>query len=228
MDEKRRAAWKAAIAKRKQGEEVPPEEHCALLRDGMFGEGNRAEIQEEALLFLRYWVHGLNIDPLPWLGKAIAHAWFQRRRRDANRADEELSNFVAADDFDHWTALNLIAARLHRDRERFPDALAEWAAELHEGKDKSPPRERGDRGGPPYAQEDRNRVYYMADIWLQHYAMTRADDRIEVIARYIGDDGSVVRKGLTRWRNPEWRRAPWPRGWFREAIAQIASLGMGG
>ena len=142
----------------------------------------------------------------------IAHAWFQRRRRDANRADEELSNFVAADDFDHWTALNLIAARLHRDRERFPDALAEWAAELHEGKHKPPPRERGDRGGPPYAQEDRNRVYYMADIWLQHYAMTRADDRIEVIARYIGDDGSVVRKGLTRWRNPEWRRAPWPRG----------------
>ena len=132
--------------------------------------------------------------------------------RDANRADEELSNFVAADDFDHWTALNLIAARLHRDRERFPDALAEWAAELHEGKHKPPPRERGDRGGPPYAQEDRNRVYYMADIWLQHYAMTRADDRIEVIARYIGDDGSVVRKGLTRWRNPEWRRAPWPRG----------------
>ena len=212
MDEKRRAAWKAAIAKRKRGEEVPPEEHDALLRDGMFGEGNRAEIQEEALLFLRYWVHGLNIDPLPWLGKAIAHAWFQRRRRDANRADEELSNFVAADDFDHWTALNLIAARLHRDRERFPDALAEWAAELHEGKHKRPPRERGDRGGPPYAQEDRNRVYYMADIWLQHYAMTRADDRIEVIARYIGDDGSVVRKGLTRWRNPEWRRAPWPGG----------------
>ena len=43
MDEKRRAAWKAAIAKRERGEEVPPEEHCALLRDGMFGEGNRAD-----------------------------------------------------------------------------------------------------------------------------------------------------------------------------------------
>ena len=66
MDERRRAAWKAAIAKRQRGEEV--EEHYSLLRDGMFSAGNAADIRQEALLFLRYWLHGLNIDssPLAW------------------------------------------------------------------------------------------------------------------------------------------------------------------
>ena len=210
MDEEREDAWKAAIAKLKRGKDVPLAEHYALLRKGMFSEGNKVDVREEAFLFLEYWLHGLNDAPLPWLGEAIANDWFQRRLRDANGTDEALQDFVAADDFDHWTALNLIAARLHRERLPFPDAIAEWAGELHEGKCSSPARERGNKGQPPYANQDRNRVYFMADIWLGHFGMTSADDRIGVIAEYYGDDESVVRKGLTRWRDTKWRRAPWP------------------
>ena len=51
----------------------------------------------------------------------------------------------------------------------------------------------------------------MADSWLKHFGMKR-DDRISVIASYIGDGESVVSKGLTRHRNNGWRPAPWPKG----------------
>ena len=37
MDEARRAAWEAAIAKQECDEEVPLDEHYAFLREGMFG-----------------------------------------------------------------------------------------------------------------------------------------------------------------------------------------------
>ena len=212
MDETRRAAWKAAIAELKRGEGVPPEEHYGLLREGMFSEGNKVEIQEEAACFLDYLLYGLRDDPLPWLGETIANAWFQRRLHNASRADEMLREFVAADDFDHWTALNLIAARLHRERQPFPDPLADWAAEKHEGNPTPPPKERGHGGRPPYALQDRNRIFNMANEWLKYYGMTRLDDRISAISAYAGDDELVVRKGLTRWRDTKWRRAPWLRG----------------
>ena len=212
MDEKRRDAWEAAITKKRRGEDVSLEEHCALLREEMFSEGNKVDINDEADFFLDYWLYGIRDDPIPWLGETIPHVWFQLRHRDVKRSDEALRDFVAADDFDHWTALNLIAARLHRTRQPFPDALADWAAELHEDKRKPPPKERGHEGGPPYAQEDRNRLYYMADDWLRYYGMTRADDRVCAIHRYTGDDAAVIQKGLTRWRQKTWRRAPWFRG----------------
>lgn len=176
MDERREAAWKAGIAKRKRGEDVPLEEHYALLREGMFNEGNKVDVKEEAFLFLEYWLHGLRIEDLPSLGEAIANHWFELRRREKHW-EEALRDFVAADDFDHWRALNLIAARLHRERQPFPDTLADWAADLHEGKRKPPAKERGNRGQPPYARQDRNRTFYMADTWLKHYGMASAGAR---------------------------------------------------
>ena len=121
-----------------------------------------------------------------------------------------LDGYVEVDDYDHWVALNEIAARLHRAREPFPEALADWAAEVHEEKRRPPAKERGHRGEPPYAREDRNGVFFMADDWLKHFGLESPDDRVNVISRYIGDDETVVRKGLTRWRNKKWRRAPWP------------------
>ena len=36
MDRQREAAWKSALAKMERGEEVPSEEHFALLREGLF------------------------------------------------------------------------------------------------------------------------------------------------------------------------------------------------
>ena len=192
---------------------MSPEEHYALLREGMFSVENKADAQEEAILFLRYFLDCHNIDPLPWLGEALAHHWCQLRDWDRrwgkNYADKLLRDYIAANDFDHWTALNLIAARLHRERQPLPDALADWAAELHEGKE-APAKEKGNKGEPPYAHEDRNRVYFVANNWLEYFGMASAEDRIHVIATWLGHDESVIRKGLTRWRKEDWRRAPWP------------------
>ena len=212
MDERRRAAWEAAIGQRDRGEDVPPEEHYALLRDGMF-KGSEIDAAEEAALFLRYWCDALSRDPLPWFGEIIAHRWFLLRERDPqwgrSRADAALREYIAAHDFDHWTALNLIAARLHRQREAFPDALVDWAVEVYEGKREPPDKEKGNRGEPPYRHEERNGIYWMADHWLEHLGMARAKDRLAAIAGYVGADEEVVRKGLKRWHDDRWRRAPW-------------------
>ncbi len=232
MDEKRKTAWNAAIKKLRQTEEVlPPEEHDALFQEGMFKGDIKHDIRirEEAVLFVRYLMHGYYIDPLPWFGDIIAHAWFHARDWDrewgSNRADKLLQKCIAADDFDHWVALNLIAARLHRERGPFPDTLADWAADVHArlkaGTQKPPAKERANEGQPPYAYEERNNAYLMANDWLEHYGMDSAEDRISVIAEGIEgvDDAKtedvvktkdVIRKGLGRARKPNWRRAPWP------------------
>ena len=224
MDEKRLAAWQAAIAKRRQGEEVPLEEHYALLREGMFKGEPTPDVMEEADYFLRYWCGGLNRDSIRWLGPVLADCWFGLRDwdrewdskipgRTANRAQEALRKYIESNDYDHWVALNAIAARLHRERERFPDILADWAAECHEGRSKQPAKERGNKGEPPYAQEDRNRVFAMADDWLEHFGMAHVQDRRAAIAGFANRDDvdeEVVRKGLKRWRDTQWRRAPWP------------------
>ena len=135
MDEGRRVAWEAAIEKLRRREEVSPEEHCDLLREGMFEGVATPDVFEEADLFLDYWLHHLSIDPLPWFGEIIAGSWFRLREWDgewgSKRAETALRDYVAADDFDHWAALNLIAARLYRERELFPDTLADWAANVH-------------------------------------------------------------------------------------------------
>ena len=227
MDEKRKTAWKEAIKKKRsvsisesQRNEITRKENDALLREGMFGVKNKDAL-EEAVLFLHYFFHGLNVDPLPWLGESIAHHWFELRDWDRKwgkdykeRADRLLREYIAADDFDHWAALNLIAERLHRARVPFPDALADWAADVHArlqaGTLKPPAKEQGHKGDPPYANEDRNGLYFAANDWLEHFGMKNATDRIGVIAEWIGDDESVVRKGLTKWRKGNWRRAPWP------------------
>lgn len=111
----------------------------------------------------------------------------------------------------------MIAARLHRAREPFPDVLADWAATVHDGKE-APKREQGDKGNPPYAQEERNRVFAWADYGLERFGMRHAKDRLAAIADFIDADEDVVRRGLRRHRDDTWRRAPWPKG--RAAIPE--------
>ena len=216
MDKQRQAAWEAAIAKLRRGEEVPAEEHYALLREDMFAGEATPDVFEEADLFLDYWLYHLSLDPIPWLGEIIASSWFRKRewdeQWDTNRAQEALRDYIAADDFDHWQALSLIAARLHRERKPFPAVLADWAAEVHEGKRTAPKKERADKGLPPYVNEDRNGVFFAADDWLKYYGMGRADDRVAVIAAYTGASEYVVKAGLKRHDDDRWRRAPWPIG----------------
>ena len=218
---KRREAWRAAIAKR--FEHVTDEEHYALLQEGMLGDQNK-DMAEEAELFLTYWFGPFSASrPIPWLGPAMAHFWFGLRKwerqwgRHESRLDSERAlrdYIIAADDFDHWIALNEITARLHENRERFPRALADWNADMHrqicDGTFKPPAKERGNRGQPPYAHEDRNMLYDSADSWLEHYGMEKREDRVHAISDYTGDSDDVIRKGLKRWREHKNRRAPWP------------------
>ena len=224
MDKKRRAAWEAAIAKLDRGEQVPAEEHYALLRKDMFKGVSKVEANDEAALFLRYWLHPYGKPQdwtnLPWFGEALAFHWFQLcdwdRKWGSNRADTMLRDYVQATDFDHWTALNIIVARLHRERQPFPPALADWAADLHtnllEDEFKRPGRGPSNRREPPYAREDRNRVFDTADLWLEHFGMTKAVDRLAAIGEYTGVEEDTIRKGIERSRKKGWRRAPWPKG----------------
>ena len=225
MDEKRRAAWEAAVAKLDRGDEVPPEDHYALLREGMFKGFAHVDCADEADLFLKYWFRGHDLSHIPWLGEAIANHWFWLRDWDRwwgrNRADEALRNYITVanrKDFDHWTALNAIAARLQRERQPFPDALADWAAERHEGKHDKPPKPRGgyrsdNKSWPPYATEDRDSAFFSADSWLEHFGMTHAKDRLAAIAGFAGPDVDEdnVRDAITRVRDRCECRAPWPR-----------------
>ena len=211
------------VAKGILEEQVTPYEHYALLREGMFkGEATPA-VMEEANLFLRYWLHPLSLDPIPRLGKALAKHWFWLRDWDQHwnrklpltskrhRANKALREYIEKNDFDHWTALNLICAELHRRRGRFPSILADWAAERHEGKRERLPKERGNKGAPPYENEGRNRVFAMADEWLEHFGMAKAKDRIAAIAEYVKKDEDVVRKGIKWCRDNRQQLAPWPK-----------------
>ena len=156
----------------------------ALLRKDIFKGVDKVAIYEEADMFLRYWWSVESIELLPWLGEAIANSWFricdQDRERGENRAEIALRDYIDKKDFDHWTALNTICARLHRERQPFPDILADWAAELHEGKRKRPPKEKADHGRPPYAYENRYQLYAVSRLLaqiLRHGQGGRSDRR---------------------------------------------------
>ena len=213
MDSNRRAAWEKAITTLDRGEEVEPEDHYALLCEDMLEMQDKADAQEEAVFFLRYWLHGQNLDALEWMGEVIAKHWFWLREWDRkwgrSRAQTALRRYINEKDYDHWEALNLIAAHLHRAREPFPVALADWAAAVHEGKRERPPKERGNKGQPPYTYEDRNRVFDVADKWLEHFGMASPESRRGALATFAGVEEEVVTKGLHRWRRENWRPAPW-------------------
>ena len=214
MDEDRRNAWEAAIAKRKRGKAVPNDALLALFRKDMFKGDDKVAIYEEANLFLECTFDWYWLEPVPWQGESVAKYWFKIRDWDRklvrNWAEFALRKYIDKNDFDHWTALNMICARLHRERQPFPDILADWAAERHEGKRKRPPKEKGDHGRPPYTYEFRYITYVSADRCLRSFGMDKAEDRIGVIADWSGVDESVVSKGLTRLRDKNWRRAPLP------------------
>ena len=181
----------------------------ALLREDMFKGVEEGEArEEEADLFLRYFYHGQTraLSPIPWLGEGLAHYWLEIRGHPA--ADKTLRNYIAkGNDFDHWTALNAICARLHRERQPFPDMLADWAAGLHQGEHPKPPKIQANAGDPPYAYADRGALFAAADGWLRWLGMTRPSERLYAIAAFADIDEDVVRRAI---KNKGKRPAPWP------------------
>ena len=162
MDEQRRAAWNAALKKRKAGWEVwdmPAEAHAALLRPGLFEDLDAVAAQEEADFVVRYWLHGFDWSPIAPRGPTIAAQWPRIKRTfDAQRAEEALRNYIQAseDDLDYREVLDRIAVGYHAQGRPFPVPLAAWDIECHLKPRPTPPKPRGDQGRPAYAQANRN------------------------------------------------------------------------
>ena len=176
MDRQREAAWKSALAKLDRGEEVSTEEHYELLQKGLFDGLNKVDALEEARYVVRYWLHGADLEPIPWRGPIEADNWFELRETwGEERQAEKLRNMIAAsaDNPDYWQALNLIAARLHAERRRFLDDLAKWASRLHKREIDQPPKPQSDRGRPHYAYDARNWWFASAAECLWYLGLTR-------------------------------------------------------
>ncbi len=160
--------WESTLAKQERGEDVPVEEHNALLSRDLFKGLTEAEAQEEADYVVRYLLHGFDMSTIPWRGSREAENWFAMRSWGEGNGEgwdwgeerqaEKLRNMVEASarDPDYWEALNLIAARLHEEGQPFPAPLAKWAAEVHRGERTAPPKPQAHKGQPPYANDNRN------------------------------------------------------------------------
>ena len=79
-------------------------------------------------------------------GEAIGRSWPKIREGfGQGRAAEAIENWIAASekDYDCWRALHILAAELLRKREPLPDTLADWLADVLEGRRTKPKRKPG-------------------------------------------------------------------------------------
>ena len=115
----------------------------------------------------------------------------------AARQEEKLRNMIeaSAHDIDYWEALNLIAARLHREGQRLPDALAKWAAESHEGSRAAPRRRQSNKGEPHYTHDNRNDAFGYAFAVLRYLGLGKMDC-YRAIADVRGVTEETVRNAL--------------------------------
>lgn len=65
MNEERRAQWIRVIRKARRGEPVSPQEHDALLREGLFFGLSDVAAEEEARYVVRYLLAGEDLSDIP-------------------------------------------------------------------------------------------------------------------------------------------------------------------
>ena len=171
------------------------------------------EAREEATYVVRYWIHGADINPLPWRGPVEADNWFELRDMwGAERQAQKLQNMIDASvhNPDYWQALNLIAARLHDERRQFPDDLATWASKLHKGELDPPAKPQSDRGRPHYAYEVRNSWFASTAACLWYLGLTTKAELYRVIADEYGVSERVVAAAIKVAERSDGRLpAPW-------------------
>ena len=141
------------------------------------------------------------LSPIAPRGPIIAKSWHNIGPTfGENRADEALRNYIKASSYDpdYWEALNLLAIWFHEQHRPFPKRLAAWAIQCHNGGLTAPPRHRGDRGRPSYAQEKRNFVIAAVFGLLGYLGMAEKSLRYSVIAEVLECSEDTVRKGLAR------------------------------
>ena len=153
-----------AIRKSRRGEPVSPQEHDALVRDGLFKGLAKIDAEEEARYLVRYLLSGEDLSDIPPRGSLEARNWFAMRDEwGAERQTEKLRNMIDASqyDLDYWTALNEIAIRIQEERRWWPAALADWDIAVRRGTWSRPAQPRGKDGRPHYANDAR-------DLWIAY------------------------------------------------------------
>ena len=159
MNEERRAQWTRVIRKARRGEPVSPQEHDALLREGLFHGLDEVAAEEEAHYLVRYLLAGEDLSDIPPRGPLEAENWFAMRDEwGAERQMEKLRAMIAASRHDpvYSTALNHVAIRIQEERRWWPAILADWDIAVRRGTWSMPAQTRGNQGQPHYAKDARN------------------------------------------------------------------------
>ena len=218
-----------AIRKSRRGERVSPEEHDALLRDGLFRGLDKVAAEEEARYVVRYLLSGEDLSDIPPRGPREASNWFAMRDEwGAERQTEKLRSMIAASrhDLDYWTALNHIAIRIQEERRWWPAMLADWDIAVRRGTWSRPTRVRGNQGEPHYAKDARN-------LWIAYAFGILVDLGLEkmdgyyVLADELNKSESAVGKAIRAARALDQLPAPWECWPPRGRRASIWSLSAG-
>ena len=201
MDEERHAAWETVLTMLDRNEEAPHARRVALLQKGIFEGLNKVDSMEEAMYVVRYWLHGVDLSPISSRSQAEATNWFAIAKNwGLERQAEKLRAMITAssENPDYWDALNHIAARLHKEREPFPDDLAAWAIEFHQGKIRKPAKQQGNRGEPHYAHDGRNLMLTAVFGLLGYLGLTSRMERYDAIAEECSLEADTVRKVISK------------------------------
>ena len=176
MNEERTAQWMRVIRKARRGEPVSPQEHRALVHEGLFRGLDEAAAEEEARYVVRYVLSVADLSDIPPRGPLEAENWFAMRDEwGAARQTEKLRNMIAASrhNFDYWTALNHIAIRIQEERRWWPAMLADWDIAVRRGTRSKPAQPRGSHGLPHYAKDARNLWIAYAFSVLHHLGLRK-------------------------------------------------------
>ena len=217
MDEQRRATCRALIRKKLRGEQVSSEEVSAVWPKGLLAGMGRAEAEEEARLFLRYYLGGADLSDIDPRGWEEAKDWFATREKQRPEVQtERLRNMIEASDYDrdYWDALVYISMMFLAERKPLPARLAGWNIEnLMELRHK-PRRRRGNKGQPPYAKDRRNKWIAGTFSGLQSLGLAKMEG-YRIIADEIGLSQRTVMKAIRSvprvprpWESWSWPREP--------------------
>ena len=150
-------------------------------------------------------------------GKNIGLSWsLIRDKFGQDRADEALRNWIPAseNDFDYWIALHIVATERLRSREPLPDALANWLADVLEGKRTKPRRKPGKNW---YAHHGRDLWigYAVSMLWILGMSPTRNEASLpesacDVVGEHLSLSYEAVVSVWTNQRHTTGRvPAPW-------------------
>ena len=221
MNEKRKAQWMRVIRKARRGEPVSPQEHDALLREGLFLGLDEVAAEEEARYVVRYLLAGEDLSDIPPRGPREAQNWFAMRDEwGAARQAEKLRNMIDASrhDLDYWTALNHIAIRIQEERRWWPAILADWDIAVRRGTWSRPAQPRGKNGRPRYANDARNLWIAYTFTLLVHLGLRNTAGYYVIADALDKDDRTVMRairaaKARIRRLPAPWECWPrWPKG----------------